>query len=440
MPFVLPQQIAHGVSMEEADKLNATLGELLPASNIIPPIPMKGMPGKYAVLAFVQDKAYLPPKESMSYPEDGPLDFPENEEKIVKELVEIIKDVVSRIKDQVIAEKDKPRWIKPAWIEESEELRAYRRCVLHKSENEWKLLTGNQLVYGQSLGKKAIEYFSDSIVVYLAERCHDDTELEREIRYRIKDERAGDRFMHLYHKKHIKAVQKHSSALHAFAQELPTRCSFDPRLVLCIPTDRVLEYTDELRVIGRVSKHHRTRSVRLDDEGIVATFLDMRYVNPINYDDAIVLEDLFRGKHVLSQYLYVMPGQDMVAYDEDLDPYFCPMIKLPWFEGTIVGKRLTEEERRAIKEAGTLQVLSTPGSEVWDCVREKVGEKDGESVYAHTIAFFHLGDTEFAHLPSISDAVVYGKLQELLALPSIKEKESAQVASARKVLTRVDLL
>jgi hypothetical protein len=448
MPFVLPHQIAHGVSKEEADKLNEMVGNLLPATNVIPPIPLWNMPGKYSVVVFVQDKAYLPAKGSSEYPRDGPLDFPEAEEKIVVQIVEMVRDIVSRIKDQAIAEKDKRSWGKPEWIVGSTDLETYRRTA-DRLAQEWtaavKEVPNFETAMGRtwetSFGRKALGCFTDVDVVRLAEAdCRDD-EIDRKVRYIIKDERAGDRFSYLYHKMHIDEVNRHAKTLRRFARELPTRCSFDTRLVLCVPTHRVLEYVDELRMLGLASKHNLSRSVRFDDEGIVATFLDMRYVNPINYDFAALLENLFRGKHVLSQYLFVMPSkEDAQTYDEGLDPFFRSMIKLPWFEGTIVGKRLAEEEKRSVTEANSWGVLSTPGSEIWDWGYEKVGEKDGKPIHEPARAFFHLGDTEFSHLPSISDAVVYGKLLDLLAMPNIERKEQLQVASAQKAVSRISLL
>jgi hypothetical protein len=278
MVFVLPVQIAHGVSKDVADSINEAIKTILPEDNIIPPIPLHGVPGQYAVVAFVQDST-LPRGHSSTWPED--------------------------------------------------------------------------------------DAFSNS---------------ER-------------------HSKHCDVVCAYAQKLCDFAANwMPAQCSRDVRLAVCIPTSLVLRYTEELRQLGNASKYQRSRSVRYDEDAMVATLLDMRYVNPISSENGELLETLFRGTHVLSTFLRVLPSATVEADSPDK----CLYNKTPWFQGCEMWVALTEEEKRPEEPAITHRWKYVP-------------------------------NTEFDGLPSVTDAIVLGKIPALLAMPSCYEM-------ALKMVRRIDLL
>jgi hypothetical protein len=147
------------------------------------------------------------------------------------------------------------------------------------------------------------------------------------------------------YKGHVQKVQETFRKLHAFMANKPNRCSYDTRLAVCMPFIDAPNYLNDLWEVGHVSKHQRSRCVLLNDGAIMATLLDMRYVNSINYHEAPILEDLFNGKSTLSQFLCVMPLAEPIAYDPRTDVFHDPMTKAPWFQGSLVLKPYTEEEK-----------------------------------------------------------------------------------------------
>lgn len=303
MVFVLPIQIAHGVSLEVANSINEQVKTILPEDNVIPPIPFYERPDMHAVVVFVQDST-LPKGHSSTWLDD-----------------------------------DAP--------------------------------TG-----------------------------------------------ACDRMS-----EHYDTVYKYARKLCEFAEKMPTQCSRDVRLAVCIPTPLVLTYAEELKQIGNASKYHRSRSVRYDEDSMVVTLLDVRYVLPINSEDGELLEGLFRGTHVLSKFLRVMPSATVEADSPDK----CLYAKHPWFLGCEMSVAHTEEEMEELLHDKVVSATNKDGHTF------TITFKALEASEISARKWVYIANDEFDGIPSVTDAVTCGKLPDLLKMRS-------SYATAARIVRSLDLL
>jgi len=231
----------------------------------------------------------------------------------------------------------------------------------------------------------------------------------------------GDSSASKRHSKHCDLVCDRAMEVNAFAKTLPQQCSRDARIGIFIPVDQVVHHTAELKVLGMASKYDRSRSVLLEEGAVVATFLDVRYVNPISWESRCVLEDLFKGNHVLSKFLFILPSE-VVEMDS---PNKCLYNKAPWFAGFEILEPLTEEEKAASLQDKHITLPTSDGGTVLVTVKGEKKESTHRWVYKK--------NTEFDHLPNVMEGAqmsdVVQRLMELRGPIPVSRAQPSSVLS-----------